>query len=272
MSEYTRSRTGLEMDTLLDVVDASLPVVNRLAGNQNLNVQGPDGLTLPDATPRDYPSPGTQFAAGWYVGTSILGMTNIGGIIDATSGSYYRLYGGDRTADFNAVKLGDDSMSLTGVTVSFDGTNTKITVDIATAGQHKFPQMSEQKGVAPDVSDGESISAYYAGFNEANFEELLPFGEYSAGAFTLPAGRTNADYAMLEVHSVSAGSGAQVNSCARASKTEIAANPTNLNIQVSFGAGSDANIVFSSTTAFSVVVAGAYRVKYFIGYLKPGVL
>lgn len=132
-------------------------VVNRLKGNQNLNVAGPDGLDLPGGTPTNYPTPDTQFAAGWYVETAIVGLTYVGGVLDATSGSYYRLYGGDRTSDFNAVKKGDNATSTTGVLASFDGTNTKITVDFATAGPHKFPQMSEQKGVAPNISDEESM-------------------------------------------------------------------------------------------------------------------
>lgn len=141
----------------------SLPVVNRLAGNQNLNIVGPDGLDLPSGTPTNYPTPDTQFAAGWYVGAAIVGLTYVDGIIDATSGSYYRLYGGDRTADFNAVKIGGDSVSTTGVAATFDGTNTKITVNIATAGPHKFPQMSEQKGASPDISDEESEREYRKG-------------------------------------------------------------------------------------------------------------
>ena len=64
------------------------------------------------------------------------------------TGTYKRTIDGEFPNDFFAVKKDDGKVYKSGVTMSTSTGATEIKVNLTTAGLHKFPQISEQKGIS----------------------------------------------------------------------------------------------------------------------------
>lgn len=168
MADYTLNKTGPSIDALLDIVDGNLPTVNRFKGDQNFNVEGNTGDTLPGATPTTY-TVGTQVTASrTVVAANLVNATYADGgsgviVFNADSGSYYQEYDGDFTNDYFALVLADGThyTDPTGISAALIGGKTRITVDMSVAPAHKFIGFSQSIGQYPDVSDDESLSETY---------------------------------------------------------------------------------------------------------------
>ena len=150
---------------LFTALELSRSVVNRFEGNQNFNVQSDDNSILPNSVSRSY-SVGSEFTAGKFVtGATLFGVKYTGGLLSASSGSYYVEYDGNFSNNFYGIKLADNTISQTGVSLSVANGKTRITVNMATAPSHKFVGLSEKKGVWPDISDFESKRRYEHKYN-----------------------------------------------------------------------------------------------------------
>jgi len=133
---------------------STVQVENRLKANQNFNVAGADGQI--SATPQTF-TVGQEFANGRFVvNADLVNATYSAGLINADSGSYYVEYEGDFTGDFYGIKLADNSVVQTGVTISLESGNTRLTIDMSVAPSHKFAGLSEQAGVWQDINDKDS--------------------------------------------------------------------------------------------------------------------
>ncbi|AUR82875.1 hypothetical protein NVP1029O_42 [Vibrio phage 1.029.O._10N.261.55.A7] len=131
-------------------------VENRLKGNQNFNVIGKNRNPVPHSTSETYPA-GEEISAGILAVTECV-ITKTGLEISGT-GTYRRTVGAEFPNDFYGVKKSDGLVYQTGVSINAASGKTDIDVDIAAAGPHKFPQMSEQEGTAQDVSNEDSYHA-----------------------------------------------------------------------------------------------------------------
>lgn len=135
-------------------VERDPQVVNFFKTNQNWNIKGVESNDLPSSSSTVY-ADGEEIAAG-IVAYGEVTITYTSGIVSG-AGSYYREYEGiDLTSGFYGVKLADDTISQTGVTISLEGGNTRVTVNLAEAGDHKFVGLSERAGIWPDISNGSS--------------------------------------------------------------------------------------------------------------------
>ena len=104
-----------------------------------------------------------------------------------------------------------------------------------------------------------------------NYDVILPLGVYSSGSFTIPSGRTWADYDSIAVlHSRNAGA-ATCGPTTIATREFLALNPTSFSIVNQSESGALSSVNATSATAFTVTVSGDDVIRQIIGYRKNGV-
>lgn len=167
------------------IIDRTPQVENYFKINQNWNMAGVEGNAVPTTTSSIY-ADGEEIAAGIVADGAVTIMRSSDGLVSGT-GTYYREYEGvDATDGFYGVKLSTDVISQTGVSISLVDGNTRVSVNLAAAGEHKFVGLSEGVGVWPDVSGFEIIDAIYPvghvllSMNSANPATYLGRGTWTA--------------------------------------------------------------------------------------------
>ncbi|PMJ92868.1 phage tail protein [Vibrio sp. 10N.261.55.A7] len=133
-------------------------VQNRLLGNQNFNVAGKDGHPIPSSTQYTYPA-GQEITAGILAFTECV-ITKTGKELSGT-GTYRRTIDGEFPDDYFGVKRLDNTQDQTGVSLTIETGNTHIDVNLADAGAHMFPGVSEVQGIWPSLGDEVSLESSY---------------------------------------------------------------------------------------------------------------
>lgn len=161
---------GSSMEIELSTVKTDLAKVirhqqveNLLKYNQNWQVPGKDG-TLTD-TVQSF-TVGKEFSYGRFVATGTLNaVTYADGKFNAGNGSYYVECEGEYPDAFYGVVV-DDVLVKDGCGLSIVNGYTRLTVDMAIAPAHEFPQVSLVDGAAPKLNDTDSMTY---GNNRSNY-------------------------------------------------------------------------------------------------------
>ena len=171
-SEITKA-VRWTLDALPDNGITSAYVENRFKGNQNWNVAGSTGLSLPGATPTLY-SVGDKVVAGVEVITTNADqITYVSGVLNSgnNTGILRRRYAKDaaglitKSTQYGGIKLPDgsqlqalvDDITTNGVRITEDGSDVVVDVDLSvvTTG-FRFFGMSDERGVWADINDDDS--------------------------------------------------------------------------------------------------------------------
>lgn len=148
-------------------------VKNLVKYNQNFQIPGKDG-TLTELIQSF--TIGKEFSYGRYVTAGTLnGAVFKDGLFDAASGSYYVECEGEYPDAFYGVVV-NDQLIKTGCSISLVNGYTRLTVDMALAPAHEFPQVSLVDGAAPKLNDIDSMTY---GNNRSNY--LLVRGTKNKG-------------------------------------------------------------------------------------------
>lgn len=132
----------LSVDSVEDINIASLLIGENtnLLTNFNFSVATPDNtITPPDATPRSYNAT-DQIFFNWYVATGgAVGLTYNNSVVNATSGVIYQDVAKTGALEFAGAVTGSQASAdligtVTGVTVTDEGTDWRISIDLAVAG------------------------------------------------------------------------------------------------------------------------------------------
>jgi len=180
----TETIVSIVLDTLTtsagsyQLIRSYAPIENRLRGNQNFNVIGATGSTLPDATPRTYAT-GTYMSADWFiVASDAEQVTLIDGVLKSGNGTgvLRRTYPRDPADTISVAnqfasvikhdesQVFNDTLATTGVFLDED-TN-KLYLDVALS---KFPDgikmitLGDGPGRASYISNEESADEYNKG-------------------------------------------------------------------------------------------------------------
>ena len=103
----------------------------------------------------------------------------------------------------------------------------------------------------------------------ANYDVILPAGNYISGTFTIPNGRTWDDYDLIVVVGASSTTNKSLNTVF-APKEVLQLNPTDWELDISNDLNSVARVTYLSPTQFTVSVV-TNRIRMIIGYRKNGV-
>lgn len=148
-------------------------VENLLRYNQNWQVPGKDGSLT--ETVQTF-TVGKEFSYGRYVAAGTMNAVRfVDGKFTAGSGSYYVECDGEYPDAFYGVVV-NDTLIKDGCSLSMVNGFTRLTVDMAVAPSHEFPQISLMDGAAPVLSDMDSRNY---GKNKSNY--LLVRGTKNKG-------------------------------------------------------------------------------------------